>query len=681
MQLLILLLLVCAPVGLYAPDPCDFTALGLNGLPVFSHDQALTGCYRSVPFSVQKRTEAVDLVSFYMERACTPADDYDERDGWRERLQAINNTVFPDDYSMHRELHKWNAQFANFHFRYFPPVCYEDMLFSFIPLDLGIDVRSIVFSRPGKGNNDRKQLIYVAGILPLEPLYRAATGVDLRPFLGQELVKINGMHALKFLKLFARVFAAFDDNDGSNLQFVIDRMFYTVRASFPNPGNAPTTSSDIYVFRNEDGVRTTIEVPWVFTPSGFFLSDVTLSNSTADFKSQCGAVSWDSSTLFGSGASLRIDDGGESIRDWGKTTSAQVAEAAFMAFCDDLRNRSTHWGGPKNGGGFVERPLVEIVPLSNGVQAWQLGEDTTVIRVGSFQADHYDEIIAATNVSCTNSSTSRLLIDVRANIGGLNSAWLARHLRPGLSSQALASIVVDAKPNSETVEFFSRNTAFETFLTGQPGVCVGLPGAACFGNITTNVQFNTTTWLTGSVRSRDSFPVSELFYFHEGFWGPSGFPFPGYIPIACPDKFAGSDKVIILTDQTAGSAGYHFIRVMESGSKIVVAGGIQKEAKRGKRVYGIARAESTFNSVQIRQVDTLTSQLLGPSGLSLPTTENIAFAFGLFQTYTSNLEDVTFDVDPRDLRGDLYVPVWSREPGRQAEVYSRVMDAVEREFD
>ena len=678
MQLLILLFLVlCIPVGLYAPDPCDFTAPGLNGLPVFSHDQTLTGCYRSVPFSVQKRTEAVELLAFYMETGSTPADDYDERDGWRDRLQAINNTVFPDDYSMHREIHKWNTQFASFHFRYFAPACYDDMLLSFIPLDLGTDTRSIVFSRPGKGNNDSKQLIYVAGLLFSEPLYRAATGVDLRPFLGQELVKINGMQALKFLKLFARVFARIDNSDGSNLQAVIDRMRYTLRFTSQD---APTTSSDVYVFRDEDGVRTTIEVPWVFVPSGIFASDVTLSNSTANFKSQCEAVSWDSSILFGGGASLRIDDEGESIRKWVRDYSAQGSGAVFMAFYDDQRNRSIRWGGAKKGNGGVERDLVEIVPLSDGVQAWQLGEDTTVIRVGSFQADHYDELITATDIACTNSS--RILIDVRGNIGGLNSAWLARHLRPGLSSQALANFVSDLKRSSVTIEFFIRNTAVEAFLTFPfTGVCVGLPGSACFGNITTDQQFTDSTWLTGSIRSRDSLPVSELIYAHEALWGPSGFPFPGYTPIACPGKFAGSNKVIILSDQVAGSAGYHFIRVMESESKIVVVGGIQKEARRGKRVYGIARAESFFSSVQVRKITAFTSQFLGPPVNPGPSAENIAFNFGLLQTYTSNLEDVTFDVDPRDLRGDLYVPVWSREPERQAEVYSRVMDEVEREFD
>ena len=128
-------------------------------------------------------------------------------------------------------------------------------------------------------------------------------------------------------------------------------------------------------------------------------------------------------------------------------------------------------------------------------------------------------------------------------------------------------------------------------------------------------------------------------------------------------------------------------RVMEPVATVVVIGGLKQDAERGKRVYGTARAETGKASILMQQIEDVTDMLFGDSPDPIPRNQNIFLAFGFFEPYKANLVDLTFDINTgpgkggRELIGDMYVPVWSRDPDRRAEVFSRIMDAVEARFD
>lgn len=170
--LLLLLTSLAFPVSSAASDPCDFVSGGAVG---FTREQVIA-CFESVPFRHDDLQNILAVIRQHRSFSDL-AELYDERVGWVERLNALDDPEteedFPSDFAMHEALKAEHKAFLDPHIRYQPPRCYWQMLAAFVPFDFGATTRFL--------EDGESQIVFIESASIRPDLYRYVTGIEEAP--------------------------------------------------------------------------------------------------------------------------------------------------------------------------------------------------------------------------------------------------------------------------------------------------------------------------------------------------------------------------------------------------------------------------------------------------------------------------------------------------------------------
>lgn len=658
---LIIGLMLASGVARGQSDPCNFN----DGSAAFTYERVME-CYERVPFNPADLSNAVAFL-----RAARDRSDLREvmqaRYNWRGELDALATRNFANDHDFQLALVDNHKKLFNPHWRYQRPACYTQLLASFIPFDFGSAV-----STP-HGGGGPQQIVFIEAAPYLAERYRMFTGIDPEAYVGLRVVSVNGVPALEYFRRFGTEVYRYDQNAGQGLNEVLQNAAYSIRSS-PTHDVPHDRAVDVMVLESRTGVRTTVELPWVFVPRGELgLSQwpLSFSDNTVEFNARCqqrSAVSNIAGNATAGVSNLPVTNAGGSDE-----FRREIAEKRQMVQSLDQANRgrrAEYFEVPPGQGG---QQISVIVPKRDGAVAYQLSDRATIIRLDDFSQNWKDEVIAATNYACTNSS--RLIFDMRNNNGGAISqiSWLTTHLLPERSAKRDSSLIgrflrSDAGRN----ELVDRMTAWTRDILPTFGInqsCWWGYEPACFIDPVSEQPLADDGWAQGTTLEVRG-GVSELLT-RRVLFRNSNPQYSQVNPIACPGKFQGS-SLIIYSNGTGVSAGYFWPAIMRPDAKIVTSGGILGEPI----VYGVARGGAVWgmNNGEAYREQYL-EQWYGPASQPLPFIVRNVDTFieqpGSYQRGSTSL----YIDDPA--RGDAHINVWSDSRTSDAFVYGRVLNAAQ----
>lgn len=554
-SLLVAVVLLSARIA-SAYDPCDFSA------DVAMTIEQVRDCYESVPFCPDPTNAAMcdrdAQVAYFreaIEQGSDLADYFDARVHWRSRLDAIANTQFANDFEQFQAFGALFNSFANDHWFYNGPSCFEFGTYELVPITFGsamVRGEQIIYLRDvfseGAGSFD---------LSPYGPLYEEFSGIDVTAFTGERVVSIQGQEPLRFFRRWGRTFAT-DDSDGVNLMAILDEAAYTLRSGSFNP--FPESPTIELVLERANGRRHRVSLPWMAFPWEF------LPSSTEEFRAICYAPNV---PALAAADELSAEPGDRMLR-----SPRYERRRLLQGFAGHARHHGHgNRGGRGEAPGEVGPPVTEVYPASNGARTVALGDTVAIqLRTGFIQ-DWRAEVIEGGAYACEHAD--RLIIDLRGNGGGYLSRieWLLAYLNPGASFPAnrIPFRQLARSPMLDELRELSLPLAglgYDPCTTGYEAACYVTPdGEALEADYYNDVEFERrggrrvplTPMVVQSPRAVDSIP--------------------------CPGKFLGK-KLIILVNGLNASAGYFSAEKLAELGTLVLMGGFQGEEMNIGRARG-----------------------------------------------------------------------------------------------
>ncbi|MGF1467449.1 MAG: hypothetical protein ACFCGT_15090 [Sandaracinaceae bacterium] len=686
------------------PDVCDFTRAA-----TFSYDDVLA-CYRSVPWCDDPsdpvrcdRDNQVQVFRETVDQFSTVRGNYDDLNGWRARLDAIEAATFASDYDQFLAFQDLLREFRNFHWVYIGPSCYTDVVFPFIPLDFGSTwARTRWWRAP-------EQVIYLEEpFVEFADFYRDATGIDLSALEGLRVVKINGVPVLDYFRDWGERVRREDASAGINLMGALEFGTWSVR--FGPLGELPEERAVDFLLETRGGRRVHKTLPWVFTTYGAVgFGGGPVPSSTQEFQDFCFDA-WPPPPMApppppgGLVDLVRTASDPRELHEAARGISGPIAASFELMAQRNAVDRAE--GGPPGGRGprlrrflgYTEVPpsernkyITEILPLTDGARVVQFGQDTTVLQLNfDFVEPWFEEVQLAGEYACANSE--RLIVDLRNNFGGFvgQGEWFAQYLNPGAPFADTRFIYRDlaiepAVNELRGVAELGRSIIGDLFF--PPGApvppCLITPyEASCQQSPVTGELLSDPLWYTQNnvteLRGRDletmtdTVALTDLLLFN---------PPPEAIP--CAGKFAEEDLIVLVNGQNA-SMGFFAAQWLGEIGEVVVAGGYLGEAMTAGQARGGSVVDTTyFTSVQdvyVGLANDFVPELAGITreGLfqfALPDlNRNVLMTLEELGPYFPDGTTLTVDDPPP---GDVQVAFWSNSLETDGAAYRTVVSAVE----
>ncbi|MCP3962595.1 MAG: hypothetical protein GY719_32545 [bacterium] len=652
------------PLRLAAADPCDFAS---SGAVAFPWDQVVA-CYETVPFHHDDLENILAVIA--QDRSFSDlAELYDARSGWVASLSALDDPTTEEDYlgdfAMHNAIKAEHKNLLNSHVTYVAPQCYWNMLIAFVPFDFGVTTR---FLEPAE-----KQIVFIEDASIGSDLYQLATGIDAAELVGMKVVAINGTPALEYFRAFGREQLKRDDNDGSNLSSILNRLDYSLRASAEH-AFIPDRGADEYLLESRNGRRFTVTLPWVFAWRGLLSPSLPLTASTEEFIELCmepfpplsSAESIESLEK-----SWRRGDPPNREQSWFVKTKASGPEVTAKDFFEVPP-------------GQVGKHIEVIFPQADGAEVLQYKNHVTAIRLAHTD-DWIDEVRAGIEHACQNSE--RLIIDLRGNGGGGDVAirWLHQHLFPEEEDLAQAGKIPFRvrNDNAKLNEYLFKVALFQSLA-----VPMGFP--PCVDVLTGQIPlWGPMCWM--DLESGEPLPLSDL----DWFLSPSitelraGVPvslsrqvghsqllsrtFPEFDASSCAGRFAG-ENLIFLTDGTNGSGGYTLPAAFKGEGVIATMGGFVDEPIAMGRARSGSKGQAWLWASVVDFIEGLTGGFISFDEEYVQFERNVTSSMEVWGAYRKDRTTLHFD---EPVEADLHLHVWSDSFETHGYVYGRLLEAVD----
>ena len=647
-----------------AADPCDF-----SGAPAFGYDQVLA-CYRSVPFCSDKadpvlcdRDAQVAHLREAIEGFSDLRDTYDAKYHWRAQLDAISRTTFASDYDQFVAFGELFANFRSDHWTYYGPSCFEEVLFELIPINFGS-----AFAKVGP-HHDLEQIIYLrqahaegAGGFDLSgysSFYKSTTGIDVGPLVGQRVVSINGQAPLHFFREWGKKSLRQDDNDGINLMSILDEAGYTLRSGSFNP--FPESRSITLVLETSQGVRSTIELPWIFIPFAALGYGTPLPASSQEFRDVCFQPA---AAPAGAAPSVAAVRERRAVSERNLKRRAHVdAVTARLGHAAPLRGHADFSEVPPD---QLGKDITEIFPLSDGARSVAYLDDTVAFQIRSSFLEPWDEELdAGARYACDHAQ--RLIVDMRGNLGG----YISRAERLGHYLQNVPSVFPSAIfPYRELAESPAlnefRQLSEQLVPLGYPACYAGFE-AACNLDARTGHPITDPSWYKNVFLEYRGKAVEELTpqVTYDSQLDPS-------FVIPCAGKFKGKNLIVLLNGLNS-SAAFFAPELLRKAGTIVVTGGLAGEPM----TTGRARGGPVLETSDFVETADLLHDALGQTVQhALPALPRpVAFHLEYDAFYEADRKDLYVDHPPV---GEIQVPFWSNTLDTDGAAYRAVVSAVER---
>lgn len=642
-----------------AADPCDFAS---SPEPAFSHAR-VRECYEQVPFSPEALRGIVQVVRQHRSFSDL-AEIYDARVQWRSALDAIEARAvsggYPNDLAMHDALKREHQRFRNVHVGYLPPGCYWRMLNSFIPIELG--------STLVRSGRKREQIIFVEEAIAPE-LYASVTGVDATALVGQRVISINGVPALDYLSSYADAQRSHEDT-GGGLNGVLSALEYSLRLGGPNDFLAERPA-DTFVLESIDGVRQSVELPWVFLPSAPLLGDfaLPLTSSTQEFVELCE---------LGPAAEVAAPEATALEAAWG--LHGREVDRHRRRMLERMRGRWQRRGTRPQA--YHEVPperlgqdLQEIIPLTAQARVLQYRQDVTAIQLGDTGA-WIDVVREGVEHACEQSE--RLILDLRNNGGGNDTVirWLHHYLFPedgrGIAAGQLPLRVRNDNPAFAEVLFnfaeFSRDYVPALGLDACSLFMV--PG--CLLDIDTDAPLpaDALDWFRSpSYRERRAGARVTL----SRQVALPNIGAPEFDSASCAGRFAGDD-LILLTNGANASGGYFLPAAFKGDGVIVNTGGIAGEPMAMGRARGGATVPGSLWPTLAGLIESVSQGEIRFEHDLAAFPRPVETQMEMLGAYREDRRRLHIEAP---IEADLHVNVWTNQPGSEGFVYERVLRAVD----
>ena len=643
------------------PDPCDFASR-----PFLEYQQVLD-CYQSIPFDPSDRDNQTEVFRRFLEFSDLRGT-YNRQVGWRSSLRRLRNRAFSSDYEMVDAFRSFVLDFKNGHFAYGPPFCYGLFVFPYVPIGFGSKLVPAERSdRRHERRGRRRQAIYVSSTI-LSDTYEEATGIDVTPWVGREVVSIEGEDPIEFFRAYGRNELRADANDGVNLNVILSSpRFFSVRTSPLDP--FPSQPALAVVLKDDDGQRIEARLPWIFLQS-FPLgqSPFPAPSSSEEFAAACAAPNpflAPEQEALTQARDATLDNPVEGplrryeIHDGKSVERFRRLERASAS--GDVR-----WAEGREGG------IREIIPLTNGARVVEFRRNTTAIQLReTFSSDWREQVRQGASYACENSRN--LIVDVRSNQGGRGDLieWLARYFQPGTTDPAdFALVFRELSRDPTTRELFTLANLAQAQGQTPPGCVTGFE-PQCYADPSDRLPLSSPDWFQDpvirEVRGRRLELLTRLVSAPDGAFG---IPANEFIP--CPGRFQGK-RLIILVNGVNASAGFFFPELVRDVSTIVSVGGILGEPL----VTGRARGGATNVTVAFRRTQDALANATGvPPAFELPVfNRNVFLAIEFGGLYDDNFRDLYADAFPV---ADLQLPIWTNTPDTDGSVYRKVLRGVRR---
>lgn len=568
-----LLLLLSFPLMVNAAgDPCHFTH-GYGYLP-----EQVIACYKKVPYrketaerlaqNIKAIAQLSDLASVY-KNSGAPLKIKADLLGM---AHEIKHSTYANDYELQEDLKLKFKRFHNVHWNYLTPMCYHHLT-PYIPL--GFSSTMI----------DGQQIIYVHDDVVAPKLYRQVTGVNTHELVGQRLVSINGVDAVKFLSDYADKHIAYFPNSSNNFAEVLQRMGY----SQPDPRRDPLPDdlNPEYLFEDLSGNQTKLHLPFVFVYSEYLKSDISpvyddYPASTAEFVHQCEAP-WSSvDYLVHAGrisprGVLSKQPAGQFLGDKQLHNRAK-SQRYWAAQSDNSRSVNDGFSDITPSKDDLKFRVIENNLLKADILYGVLGKDVMVLKVDSFAPENQSLFIAtlhrAVKYACAHSK--KIMIDLSSNVGGyshlLQYFFGILDEDQNKQSQMKCRGLVPHDDNLYLSSFraLSQHTAPPY---AKSYLCITFSEPGCFHLVSgpkmkawAEVEHDFT-----EKRGGETIDLTDKFYI-------SGFDLSLYnsIPRLGISKFTKHD-IIIITDGTATSAGFFAQVFLRDKALIVAYGGLDQQ--------------------------------------------------------------------------------------------------------
>ncbi len=544
---LILVFLGCCNSA-FASDPCDFSQAD-----AFLPSQVMS-CYSQVPYS-QSVANAVSN-AYELPNQVSDLAPYYANSGPPLFINAplidiknkIANSNASNDFAFHESVKKQLKRFKSPHWDYRTTLCYQN-LYPFIPLEIGV--------RLGAGN---KQELYVKDN-PFEPtLYKQVTGIDTENLVGKTIVSIDNKPALDALVDFSDASIAYSSFSSNNFAAALQRGLYSIISASRDV--IPDNLSPTYVFSDEHGNPTELQLPWIFVKRArIFGPDISYpphSQNTAQFQATCQAPWTALQYYLNIGFINANSDSGETPQlnraEISSPQSIEKEDKQRKKAISKFKNLSKHFAENKERLKKTHKPLPfevisDEISNDNSVLYGQLGNDTTVIKVINFAPNDETVFIntlnAAVAYACVNSD--KVILDLATNSGGSVhlTAYLVGLFNPALSDGTMyKSYHPFANPQTRPLlAIYNNGTDFLSSLTGG-GCNFGGESSCWLRDDGTPLPLWSQALSTQGIRGQQPIELTERL---------TSLP-PSQIQQVCPYKFK-DNNLIVLTDGTAASGG------------------------------------------------------------------------------------------------------------------------------
>lgn len=433
------------------------------------------------------------------------------------------------------------------------PYCYRRIQ-PFIPL--------IFSSRLEGSGSSSQQVVYVKSNVIEPGLYESITQVNTDAIVGQTIVSIDGVPALEALANAAQRNTRFSTFKSNNFANDTQRLGFAIPDIRRNL--FPENLSPKYVFRDKNGVETTMVIPWAFVPREKLFGENSvrqypdLSTSTKDLIEQCRKP-WDVTTYAIELGLIEYDESGIM-----KINGFQKPQLSPRDRDDKIRShvvkkykalgqqKSKYTQRLPNGNKALPfTPINAIDTVSYG----QLGKDTTVLKIDAFFSGVSDKawvdmVTEATEYACDNSET--IIIDYTTNSGGavFLSNYLSGLFNPDLADGDGYKFQVPIPDPVESPLLFNSLIVVGGFLQDIFGCFLGLEAVCYLKEDGSRLTSWSDVQVVQGVRGKEVVNLSEVLTYDTFNDAVGVFD---HIPQICPGKFLG--KNLILVNDGAGASG------------------------------------------------------------------------------------------------------------------------------
>jgi len=235
---------------------CQFTT---NAFYRFNETRA---CLESIAFDNQLRQKTLDTISktipLYVFKDIARQSPDPNIVLSVNIEQGIKNLVqqesFANDYEFQHSVVNLFRSLNDGHTLYFAPSCYGNLFFkqpfNLISHEAGMTAADV-----------KQQVISIASVNePLAYFLQTEFGIDVRQYIGDQVVQIDDQEAVQSLIQFSNTSVGGYKDLGTRFNVAISGLFMSRQQ---NRNGMPTKESMTYVLKKSDGSQVTIDLPWI----------------------------------------------------------------------------------------------------------------------------------------------------------------------------------------------------------------------------------------------------------------------------------------------------------------------------------------------------------------------------------------------------------------------------------